>query len=70
MNKVHNKLHADDDDGLPTEIAMLSLVYANQKPAQEAGAAFIRHGVFLTILQAHFSWNLITSRLKICLISQ
>ncbi|MEI7683151.1 MAG: phenylalanine--tRNA ligase subunit beta [Candidatus Saccharibacteria bacterium] len=35
LNKTHNKLHTDDDHGLPTEINMLALVFAaNDKAAK------------------------------------
>lgn len=42
MNKTHTLLHADDDQGLPTEFNMLSLVVAtNDKRVQKGqGAAF------------------------------
>jgi phenylalanyl-tRNA synthetase beta chain len=42
MNKSHNLLHADTDQGLPTEFNMLSLVFAaNDKQVdKQAGAAF------------------------------
>lgn len=42
MNKTHNLLHADDDQGLPTEFNMLSLVVAtNDKRVQKGqGAAY------------------------------
>lgn len=40
LNKTHNKLHADDDHGLPTEINMLALVFAaNDKAAKGYGGA-------------------------------
>ena len=40
LNKTHNKLHADDDHGLPTEINMLALVFAaNDKAAKSYGGA-------------------------------
>ncbi len=40
LNKTHNKLHASDDHGLPTEINMLALLFAaNDKAAKGYGGA-------------------------------
>lgn len=52
MNKSHNLLHADTDQGLPTEFNMLSLVIAtNDKHVDEqAGAAFYDARKYLTHL--------------------
>lgn len=47
IGKGHNKLHANDDNGLPTEFEMLDLVFANNNKAAGSGyfeaKAFIDH---------------------------
>jgi len=52
MNKTHNLLHPDNDEGLPTEFSMLSLVIAkNDKRVQkDHGAAFYDARKYLTFL--------------------
>ncbi len=50
LNKAHNKLHADDDDGLPTEFNMLSLVYASDDKLKKSGAAFYQVRRYLDFL--------------------
>ncbi len=52
INKTHNKLHKDDDHGLPTEIGMLALVFAaNDKAAKQyAGAPFYQARKYLDYL--------------------
>lgn len=52
MNKSHNLLHADTDQGLPTEFNMLSLVFAaNDKQVDpQAGAAFYDARTYLSYL--------------------
>ena len=52
MNKTHNLLHPDNDEGLPTEFNMLSLVIAkNDKRLQkDHGAAFYDARKYLTFL--------------------
>jgi len=52
MNKTHTLLHPDNDEGLPTEFNMLSLVVArNDKRVQKAqGAAFYDARKYLTFL--------------------
>ncbi len=52
MNKSHNLLHADTDQGLPTEFNMISLVFAaNDKQAdKQMGAAFYEARTYLTYL--------------------
>lgn len=52
MNKTHNLLHPDNDEGLPTEFSMLSLVIAkNDKRVQkDHGAAFYDARKYLTAL--------------------
>jgi len=49
MNKTHNLLHADDDNGLPSEFGMLAtVVTANDKVvAKGGGAAFYEARVYL-----------------------
>lgn len=36
INKTHNKVHGKDDEGLPGELEMTALVYANKKSAKSA----------------------------------
>lgn len=52
MNKSHNLLHADTDEGLPTEFNMLSLVFAaNDKQVDpQSGAAFYDARTYLSYL--------------------
>ena len=52
LNKTHNKLHADDDHGLPTEINMLALLFAaNDKAAKRyAGAPYYQARTYLDYL--------------------
>lgn len=50
LNKAHNKLHADDDEGLPTEFNMLSLVYASNDKLKKTGAAFYEVRKYLDYL--------------------
>lgn len=52
MNKTHNLLHPDNDNGLPTEFNMLSFVYAaNDKVVnKEAGAAYYQAAHYLRYL--------------------
>jgi phenylalanyl-tRNA synthetase beta chain len=48
MNKTHNLLHADDDDGLPTEFSTLAcIVTAGDKTAGTAGTAFYEARTYL-----------------------
>jgi phenylalanyl-tRNA synthetase beta chain len=58
LNKTHNLLHADDDDGLPTEFEFLGLaVTANDKTAK-AGAAFYEARKYLDYLASRFGLTL------------
>lgn len=50
VNKAHNKLHADDDEGLPTEFNMVSLVYAASDKVNKSGAAFYEARKYLDFL--------------------
>lgn len=50
LNKAHNKLHGDDDEGLPTEFNMLALVYAANDKLQKTGAAFYEVRRYLDFL--------------------
>lgn len=50
LNKAHNKIHADDDDGLPTEFNMLALVYAANDKLSKPGAAFYEARKYLDFL--------------------
>lgn len=52
MNKTHNLLHADDDQGLPTEFSLLSLVFAanDSKVDPEEGAALYQARTYLDAL--------------------
>ncbi|MGF7228785.1 MAG: phenylalanine--tRNA ligase subunit beta [Candidatus Saccharibacteria bacterium] len=52
MNKAHNLLHADTDQGLPTEFNMLSLVFTAdaKQVAPDQGAAFYEARTYLTHL--------------------
>ena len=54
INPAHNKLHKDDDHGLPAEYSMLALVFAaNDKAAKAyAGAPFYQARVYLDYLAA------------------
>ncbi len=42
INKTHNKVHSKDAEGLPGELEMTALVYANKKPSNPStgGSAF------------------------------
>lgn len=54
LNKTHSLLHADDDDGLPTEFELLGLtVAANDKTAQ-VGAAYYEARTYLDYLAERF----------------
>lgn len=61
MGKGHNLLHANDDDGLPSEFDMLALVYAaDDKHADaEAGAAFYRARAYLDHLAQRLGVGLV-----------
>lgn len=52
LNKTHNLLHADDDQGLPREFPMVSLVVAanDKQVASQEGAAFYEARKYLTQL--------------------
>lgn len=52
MNKTHNLLHPDNDNGLPTEFNMLSFVYAANDKAvdKESGAAYFQAAHYLQYL--------------------
>jgi len=52
INKVHNRIHADDDNGLPREFSMLSLVVAanDTRVAKQRGAAYYDARKYLTHL--------------------
>lgn len=52
MNKTHNLLHPDNDNGLPTEFNMLSLVYVtdDKRVQKEQGAAYYDAQKYLTYL--------------------
>lgn len=66
LNKVHNLLHADDDEGLPTEFSMLALlVTASDKAADKAeGAAFYEARTHLDYLAARFGLELEYARIE------
>lgn len=40
LNKAHNKVHASDNEGLPTEFNMLAFVYTASDKLKKHGAAF------------------------------
>lgn len=52
INKTHNLLHENDDNGLPTEFMLMSLVYAaNDKYVnKDAGAAFYQARAYMDFL--------------------
>lgn len=52
MNKTHNLLHPDNDNGLPTEFNMLAFVYAANDKAvdKDAGAAYYQAAHYLRYL--------------------
>lgn len=52
LNKAHNKIHANDDAGLPTEFNMLALVYAANDKLQKPGAALYEARCYLDYLAA------------------
>ncbi len=55
INKTHNLLHADDDEGLPTEFDFLGLVVtASDKAASGQGAAFYEARTYLEFLASRF----------------
>ena len=56
LGKTHNLLHADDDDGLPTEFDMLGLVIAADDKVVDAGAgaAYYEARTYLEFLAARF----------------
>ena len=59
LNKVHNKLHADDDEGgVPKEFTTLACIYANQKPAKDSGAAFYQVRKQLDYVAAQLGFTL------------
>lgn len=58
IGKGHNLMHADDDDGLPSEFEMLDLVYAADDKQQLAGAAFYQAKQQLEALAAAFGLEL------------
>ncbi|HYH74804.1 MAG TPA: phenylalanine--tRNA ligase subunit beta [Candidatus Saccharimonadales bacterium] len=61
MNKVHNKLHAADDNGVPTEFSLLALTFAaNDKRAEAySGAPYYQARKFLTFLAAQLGVSLV-----------
>lgn len=56
LGKTHNLLHADDDDGLPTEFDMLGFVVAadDKAVAEGSGAAYYEARAYLEFLAARF----------------
>lgn len=54
MNKTHNLLHADDDNGLPSEFMLLSFVFAknDKRVDEQEGAAFYQARAYLDALAA------------------
>lgn len=60
LNKTHNLLHAADDQGLPTEFTMLSLVMAanDKKTDSSAGATFYEARTYLDHLAVAFGLEL------------
>lgn len=60
MNKAHNKLHADDDNGVPTEFSLLALAFAaNDKKAEtHQGAAYYEAKKFLSFVAAQLGVGL------------
>lgn len=58
IGKGHNLMHADDDDGLPSEFEMLDLVYAANDKKPIAGAAFYQAKRLLEALAQNFGLEL------------
>ncbi len=58
LNKAHNKIHANDDAGLPTEFNMLALVYAANDKLQKPGAALYEARCYLDYLAAKLGIDL------------
>lgn len=61
MNKTHNKLHAKEDEGLPKEYKVLSLVFAANAKAAKAygGAAFYQAKTYLDYLAAQLGLSIV-----------
>jgi len=60
LGKTHNLLHADDDQGLPTEFDMLGFVVTaeDKAPDMPAGAAYYEARVYLEALAKRFGFEL------------
>jgi phenylalanyl-tRNA synthetase beta chain len=56
LGKTHSLRHTTDDDGLPAELEMLDLVYANSDKHWKSGPAFYDARKFLLRLVNHFGF--------------
>lgn len=57
IGKSHNKIHTTTD-GLPDELEMLALVYADKKPTKNAGSAYFAARQYLDQLMAKLGLSL------------
>ncbi len=58
IGKGHNLMHADDDDGLPSEFEMLEVIVTSSDKTKPVGAAFYNARVYLEALAADFGLKL------------
>ncbi len=58
MGKGHNLMHADDDDGLPSEFDMLEVIVTASDRSKPDGAAFYQARVYLESLAADLGLEL------------
>ena len=59
LGKGHNLMHADDDDGLPTEFEMLDLVVTAHDKTKPAGAAYYQARVYLEAVARELGLGLV-----------
>lgn len=59
IGKGHNLMHADDDEGLPSEFEMLEVIVTSSDKSKPAGAAYYKARVYLEALAADFGLELI-----------
>lgn len=66
LGKAHNKLHATDDDGLPKEFSVLSLVYSASDRHKKAysGAAYYQARYYLQYLASRLGLDLVYEALS------
>ncbi|MDB5170362.1 MAG: Phenylalanine-tRNA ligase beta subunit, partial [Candidatus Saccharibacteria bacterium] len=59
MGKGHNLMHADDDEGLPSEFEMLDVIVTANDKTKPVGAAFYQARTYLEALAADFGLELV-----------